>query len=303
MSRKIPPLNSLRAFEAAARHMSFTKAAEELFVTQAAVSHQVKSLEDFLGIRLFRRLNRRLLLTDEGQAYLPRLSQALDLMHEATHQLLSAGATGSLTVSVLPSFAAAWLVPRLGRFRERHPDIDLRIDPAREVVDFARGDVDVAIRWGKGEYPGLQADRLMNEDTFPVCSPDLLWGNHPLRSPQDLVHHTLLHDDSHGDWRTWLLAADVEGVDPNRGVVFTESSLLIQAAMAGQGVALARSVLAADGLADGKLVRPFGQNLPREFAYYLVCPLDTAEQPKVQAFREWLIEEAKTPRYVPEVRT
>jgi LysR family glycine cleavage system transcriptional activator len=194
---------------------------------------------------------------------------------------------------VLPSFAARWLVARLGRFRRAHPEVDLRIDPNSGLADFAHGDVDVGIRYGKGNYPGLRADRLMAEDIFPVCSPSLLEGDHPLRKPEDLAHHTLLHDDGHGDWRTWLLANEVDNVDPTRGTVFTDSSVLIEAAKRGQGVALARSVLASDELEAGTLVRPFGdQSVPAEYAYYIVCPQDTADLPKIKAFREWLLKEA-----------
>jgi LysR family glycine cleavage system transcriptional activator len=293
MARRLPPLNALRAFEAAARHLSFTRAAAELHVTQAAVSHQVKGLEEHLGRKLFRRLNRALLLTDDGQAYLPPVSRAFALLNEATHDLLTRQAPGPLTVSALPSFAARWLVPRLGRFRQIRPDIDLRIDPSAELSDFAGGDVDVSIRYGRGKYAGLRSDWLMTEDIFPVCSPALLDGPHPIREPGDLEHQVLLHDDGHGDWRTWLLAAGVDRVDASRGPIFTDSSMLIQAAMAGQGVALARGVLAADELAAGRLVRPFTLSLPTEYAYYLVCPDSTAEQPKIAAFRDWLLGETK----------
>ncbi len=293
MARRLPPLNALRAFEAAARHLSFTRAAGELHVTQAAVSHQVKALEEHLGRKLFRRLNRALLLTDDGQAYLPSISRAFTLLNDATNDLLTKQAPGPLTVSALPSFAARWLVPRLGRFRHIRPDIDLRIDPSAELADFAGGDVDVGIRYGRGKYPGMRADWLMTEDIFPVCSPALLEGPHPLRDPKDLEHQVLLHDDGHGDWRTWLLAAGVDRVDPARGPIFTDSSMLIQAAMAAQGVALARGVLAADELAAGRLVRPFTLSLSTEYAYYLVCPVNTAEQPKIAAFRDWLLGEAK----------
>ena len=294
MVRRLPPLNALRAFEAAARHLSFTRAAAELHVTQAAISHQVKALEDYLGRQLFRRLNRALLLTDDAQAYLPSVSRAFTLLNEATSNLLSKHTPGPLTVSALPSFAARWLVPRLGRFRQIRPDIDLRIDPSAELSDFAGGDVDVSIRYGRGKYPGLRTDWLMTEDIFPVCSPLLLAGMHPLREPGDLEHHVLLHDDGHGDWRTWLLAAAADGVDPTRGPIFTDSGMLIQAAMAGQGVALARGVLAADELAAGRLVRPFALSLPTAYAYYLVCPQDRAEQPKIAAFRDWLLGEARS---------
>jgi len=296
MSRGLPPLRALRAFEAAARHLSFTKAGAERFVTQAAVSHQIRALEEDLGVRLFRRMNRRLMLTEEGQRYLPAVSRAFDLLREATTALRAHDIPGPLTVSVLPSFAARWLVPRLGRFFARHPDIDLRIDPSVAICDFAQGDVDVGIRYGRGDYPGLRADRLLDEDIFPVCSPLLKAGPPGLHRPEDLRHHTLLHDDSHADWRTWLLAAGVDGVDPERGTIFTDSSMLIQAAIAGQGVALARGVLVADALAAGRLVRPFRLSLPAEFAYYFVYPERVAAHPKVRAFRDWLLEEAQGER-------
>ncbi len=292
MARRLPPLNALRAFEAAARHLSFTRAAGELHVTQAAISHQIKALEEHLGRKLFRRLNRALLLTDDGQAYLPSVSRAFTLLNEATNDLLTKQAPGPLTVSALPSFTARWLVPRLGRFRQIRPDIDLRIDPSAELSFFAGGDVDVGIRYGRGKYPGLRADWLMTEDIFPVCSPALRQGPHALHHPRDLEHQVLLHDDGHGDWRTWLLAAGVTNVDPARGPIFTDSGMVIQAAVTGQGVALARGVLAADELAAGRLVRPFTLSLPTEYAYYFVCPEDAADQPKIAAFRKWLLSEA-----------
>ncbi|MEE8533201.1 MAG: transcriptional regulator GcvA [Alphaproteobacteria bacterium] len=291
MARRLPPLNALRAFEAAARHLSFTHAAEELNVTQAAISHQVKALEERLGVQLFRRLNRALLLTDAGQAYLPPVRDAFDRLDEATERLFSHDSRGALTVSVLPSVAAKWLVPRLGRFRESHPDIDVRIDANMHLTDFSREDVDVALRYGGGKWPGLRADRLMTEDFFPVCSPALLEGPVPLRTPEDLRHHTLLHDDNRTDWTVWFLAAGIEGGDPTRGPGFTDSSLVLQAAAEGQGVALGRSALAAVDLAAGRLVKPFDISLPATFAYYLVCPETTAERPKVVAFREWLFGE------------
>lgn len=292
MARRLPPLNAVRAFEAAARHLSFTKAAEELHVTQAAISHQVKALENYLGLKLFRRLNRALVLTEEGQSYLPPIKRIFDQLYEATRRLAENEARGKLTVSVLPSLAARWLVPRLGRFLEAHPDIDVRVAPAAHLVDFAREDVDVGIRYGRGRYPGLRVDRLMTEDIMPVCSPALLKGPKPLKEPGDLKYHNLLHDEGHGEWRTWLLAAGVEDVNPARGTVFMDSGMLIEAAVAGQGVALARSALAADDLASGRLVRPFAFNLPAEFAYYIVCPEANADQPKVVAFREWLLQES-----------
>ena len=293
MARQIPPLTALRAFEAAGRHLSFTKAADELHVTQAAISHQVKSLEKYLGLKLFRRLNRTLLLTDAGQLYLPPLTDAFEGITRATHRLRQHLGRARLTVSVLPSFAAGWLVPRLGRFRQRCPDVDLRIDPTNSLTDFRRDDVELGILYGRGNYPGLRTDRLMREEFFPVCSPRLLEGPAPLRDPADLTHHTLLHDDMTVDWRTWLLAAGVEGVDAERGITVTDSSMLLRAAIAGQGVALARSVLAADEIASGRLVRPFDVDVPAEYAYYLAYPEKSADQPNVVAFREWILEEAR----------
>ncbi len=293
MGRQLPPLNALRAFEAAARHLSFTKAADELNVTQAAISHQVKALEERLGMILFRRLNRALLLTDAGQGYLPPLREAFDQMAEATERLSAHDARRTLTITTLPSIASKWLVPRLGRFRETHPDIDVRIDASLHLTDFARENVDVALRYGRGKWDGMRTDRLMTEDFFPVCGPALLAGRHPLREPADILHHTLLHDDSRTDWTMWFLAAGIEGGEPTRGPAFTDSSLVLQAAVDGQGVALGRSSLAAADLEAGRLVRPFDISLEAEFAYYLVCPLATAESPKIASFRAWLFAAAK----------
>jgi LysR family glycine cleavage system transcriptional activator len=291
MSRRLPPLNAMRAFEAAARHLSFTKAAEELNVTQAAISHQVKALEEWLGVPLFRRLNRALLLTDAGQNYGPPLGQSFDLLADATDRIRDDDNRGTLTVTTLPSIASKWLVPRLGRFRQAYPDIDLRIDASQHLSDFARENVDVAVRYGRGNWEGTRADRLMTEDFFPVCSPDLIDGDPPLHKLDDLHRHTLLHDDNRTDWTVWFLAAGIAGGDPKRGPGFTDSSLVLQAAVDGQGVALGRSALAAADLAAGRLVQPFNISLPATFAYYLVCPEATAERPKIAAFRDWLLAE------------
>lgn len=217
MARHLPPLNGLRAFEAAARHLSFTRAAEELNVTQTAISHRIRALEERLGVRLFRRLPRGLVLSEEAQLFLPPVRDAFDQIAAATERLSKEQTGGVLTVSVLPSFAAKWLVPRLGRFRAAHPDIDLRITAALELVDFARDDVDVAIRCGRGHYPGLRVQRLFGETIYPVCSPLLLEGPQALRRPADLGHHTLLHDDDTSAWQLWLEHAGVEGADSNRG--------------------------------------------------------------------------------------
>jgi LysR family glycine cleavage system transcriptional activator len=292
MALHLPPLAALRAFEAAARHLSFTRAADELHVTQTAISHQIRGLEERLGVRLFRRLPRGLVLTDEAQRYLPAVRDAFARLETATAELLAGRAGGALTASVLPSFAAKWLVPRLGRFRAANPEIDLRISTSQHLVDFAREDVDVGIRMGRGEYPGLRVDRLFGETLVPVCSPALLGGAHPLRQPEDLRHHVLLHDDDATGWRLWLELAGVDGLDAGRGLTFTDSAMVVQAAAEGQGVALARTALAAWDLAAGRLVRPFDVSMPHDLAYYLVCPEASAERPRIVAVREWLLAEA-----------
>lgn len=281
----------MRAFEAAARHLSFTKAADELNVTQAAVSHQVKQLEERLGTPLFRRLNRALLLTDAGQTLFPAVSEALDIMATAVDRLHRHDRTGSLTVTTMDSFAASWLVPRLGRFRRAHPEIDLHITTSDDSVDFAREAVDMAIRYGNGDWPGLHVERLMTEEVFPVCAPSLLESGTPIRTPSDLKHHTLLHDDMRVDWRMWLMAAGENEIDHDRGPSYQHSNLVIQAAEQGDGIALARSVLVEHALAEGRLVKPFELSLPVEYAYYVVFPPANLERPKVIAFRDWLVEE------------
>ena len=290
--RRLPSLNALRAFEAAARHLSFTRAADELAVTQGAVSHQVKALEQQLGLPLFHRQNQGLTLTSAGQAYLPVVRDAFDRLAAGTEQLLAAEQSRRLTISVSPNFAAKWLVPRIGQFVEQHPDIDLRINAALHHVDFAREDVDMAVRHGEGHWPELHVVRLCREELFPACSPKLLEGPRPLRTPTDLRHHTLLHLDDRRDWQKWLDAAGVEGVDLSRGVVFNQASMAIRAAVDGQGIALARTALAALLLLEGRLVRPFPLALQVRYAYYIVCPKATAERPKIRLMRDWLLAEA-----------
>jgi len=300
MTRRLPPLNALRAFEAAARHLSFTKAAEELNVTQAAVSHQIKTLEAALGATLFRRFNRRLMLSDDGQIYLPDVTDALDRIHMATQRLRAGGDTGVLNVSVANSFAAKWLLPRMPDFHGRYPEIDVRISASDRLVDFARDDADMGVRYGLGDYPGLKVDLLMRDTVFPVCAPRLREG---LRAPGDLRRHTLLHEEvGRGelpDWRAWLAAAGVTGVNPDRGRRYSHSSLVIQAAVDGQGVALARGSLVALDLEAGRLIRPFGPVLPGNWACYVVTPHANAERPKIKAFRDWLLEKAEQSRTEP----
>jgi len=301
MAQPRPPLNALRAFESAGRHLSFTKAAAELNVTPAAISHQVKALEELLEVPLFRRLTRALRLTDAGQAALPTLSQGFDKLAQGVAQMRAHCESGVLTISVSPSFGAMWLVPRLEHFRSRHPDIEIRIDGTDRLVDLARDDADVAVRYGPGGYNGVRVDYLFSQVNTPVCSPALLNGEHPLNQPDDLRHHTLLHvdwKDAEASWRMWLLAAGLHDIDPTRGPRFTMENMAVQAALDGHGVALIGDILVADDLAAGRLVRPFDPSLstPLKFSYYLLSAKDSAEQPKIAAFRDWLLEEARALR-------
>jgi LysR family glycine cleavage system transcriptional activator len=292
MPRRLPPLNALKAFEAAARHESFTRAAEELNVTQGAVSHQVKALEAELGLKLFNREPRRLVITAAGRDYLVVVRDALDLIAAGTDRLLQRQNSGVLTVSTSPNFASKWLVHRLGRFAEAHPEIDLRISATLHHVDFAREDVDLAVRHGDGTAPGLDITRLCTEELFPVCSPELLRGRHALRRPADLAHNVLLHLENRRDWSKWLDAAGAHDAGLSRGPVLKQASMVIDAAVDGQGVALARTGLAAHDLISGRLVRPFSLALPVSYAYWIVCPKATAELPKIVTFRKWLLAEA-----------
>jgi LysR family glycine cleavage system transcriptional activator len=292
MSRRLPPLNALPDFEAAARHLSFTKAAEELNVTHGAVSRQVKSLEEYLGVPLFRRLNRALRLTNEGQRYAQSVRELLDALAETTRRLRRTKETRGLTVSTTYSFTS-WLVPRLGRFRAAHPDIDVRLQANDQLVDFARDNVDLAIRYGRGQYPGLVTERLIDDDYAPVASPALLKGRHPLKKPTDLRNHVLLHEEMNEvDWRMWLMAAGVDGIGASRGPIFSHSNMAIQAAIRGEGVALGRTPLIQEELAAGQLVRLFDLRLKAEMAYYVACPARALERPAVRAFRDWLLAEA-----------
>ncbi len=292
MPRRLPPLNALKTFEAAARHASFTQAAEELCVTQGAVSHQVKALEAELGLKLFNREHQRLVITEAGRTYLEVVRDALDRIAAGTERLLQRQSAGALTVSTSPNFASKWLVHRLARFATAHPGIDLRISASLHHVDFAREDVDLAIRHGDGQANGLHVTRLCTEELVVVCSPKLLAGRNALRKPADLARHTLLHINDRKDWVRWLEAADVKNVDVSRGPILNQASMAIDAAVDAQGVTLARSALAAWDLIGGRLVRPFALALPVPYAYWIVCPKATANLPKIVTFRDWLLAEA-----------
>jgi LysR family transcriptional regulator, glycine cleavage system transcriptional activator len=292
MTARLPSLNGLRAFEAAARHLSFTLAASELNVTQTAISHQIRRLEEELGIRLFVRQNRALALTPEARDYLPGVRAAFNDLRLATDRLLRKDDDKVLTVSTLASLAAKWLLPRLTDFQEHHPGIDVRITTSTSLVDFQRDNVDAAIRYGRGQWPGLRADWLMADELFPVCSPSLLHGGKPLRSPEDLKSHMLLHTSNANsdDWRLWLTAAGLPAdIARQPGITFDMIFMTIQAAIDGIGVAMGRTSYVQDDIAKGRLVVPFKIALPADAGFYLVAPEGRREAPKLAAFREWMI--------------
>jgi LysR family glycine cleavage system transcriptional activator len=298
MRRRLPPLNALRAFEVAARHMNFSRAADELSVTPGAVSQQIQNLEDYIGEPLFKRTPKGLLLTDAAQTALPALREAFDRLSEAASQLTAAVDGRRVTVSAAPSFAAKWLVPRLGRFEAGNPEIDVWLSAGMELVDFNTGEVDVAIRYGSGRYPGLEVSRLMSETVTPVISPELL-AEKPLAEPEDLLNHTLLHDgspdadESCPDWSMWLTARGVRGLDGSRGPRFNQSSLVIEAAVGGRGVALAKGALAQADLDAGRLVAPLqASTTTLDYAYYLVYPKTKGRLKQVRAFTSWVTAEA-----------
>jgi LysR family transcriptional regulator, glycine cleavage system transcriptional activator len=287
-----PSLAALRAFETAARTLSFTGAAQELNQTQGAISHQVNTLEARLGVKLFERQARGLKLTEAGGRYLPLVRDSLERLRTA-EDLVRLERPSVLTVTVSPNFASKWLVPRLGGFSVTHPNLDLRISASLQHVDFSREDIDLAVRHGTGDWPELHVTRLCAEELFPACSPTLLRGGPSIRTPADLAGHVLVHDRSRRHWRDWLAAFGIDCPDTERGPVFDQTALAIDAAAAGQGIALARTALASLDLIAGRLVRPLEEAVPAEFAYWIVCRKSTADAPKINQFRSWLIEQVQ----------
>jgi LysR family glycine cleavage system transcriptional activator len=292
MQRRLPPLTSLRAFEAAGRHLSFTKAAEELTVTQAAISHQVKALEEHLDTALFLRLPRQLELTKAGKILLPVVRDAFTRIGESVAKLNKDVASSVLTVKLAPSFAAKWLSPRLDDFRRKHPQIELSLTHSNDAADFRRQPIDIAITYGKGNWRGVVADRVLSIDFFPVCCPQFMQGEYPLTTPENLAHYTLLHDTDHVPWSDWLALAGIGNVDPQRGTMVDDTNVLIQAAMDGLGVALGSAHFVDDRLASGRLVRPFDTTLSNDYAYYVVCPKMHLKRSEVAVFKAWLMEQS-----------
>lgn len=290
-SKVLPSTAALRAFEAAARHFSFTGAALELGQTQGAVSHQIRELETRLGVRFFERKARGIVLTESGRIYLPFVRESLDRLRAGDDALRPQNADNVLTVSCSPNFAQKWLVPRLGDFIAAHPDIDLRISATPQHITFEGDGIDVAVRHGDGNWSHLDVSRLCQEKIFPVCSPHLMPSNEQIMSAHDLAEYVLIHDRDRAGWALWLetIGADVQTFDLDRGPVFSQTSLAIDAAVAGQGIALARSALADLDLGAGRLVRPIAEAVPAEFAYWIVCPKRDASRPNIRRFRQWLL--------------
>ena len=296
--QRLPPLNALRAFEAVARHSSFARAAQELHVTKAAVAQQVRALEQEIGARLVERNGRGLQLTESGSAGAATLADGFALLAKAARAMREGDGRRFLIINSAPSFAATWLVGRIGKFKARHPETDVLIDanPIDEALES--GAADALIRWGAGEFPDLAATLLFKEDVFPVCAPELVAGADPLRSPEDLARHTLLHLDwnpAHASWPTWsdwLKAAGARDVEATHGVFFNNMAMTLRAAAQGQGVALSSFAIAADDLAGERLVAPFKTSVATPFGYYFLCRPDEAGLPRIKALSEFLTQEA-----------
>ena len=294
----LPPLNSLRAFEAVGRHLSFSKAANELNVTPGAVSQQVRGLEEFLEIRLFKRRNRSIVLTDSGQIFLPLLSDGFSRIVGAVDSVRRSQGDEPLTITAAPSFTSKWLIPRLCKFQAQHPEIDVRIDASSRLVDFVREDIDVGIRFGTGEVEDLDSVYLFSFDLIPVCSPDLKHEGKALQDLSDIRYHTLLHsqdtdfDPSFPDWAMWLATAGVDDVDASRGIFFSQGEMVIEAAIEGQGIALAASVMAAGAIESGRLVQPFETRLPVRLSFHLITTRQKLRSSKIDVFRQWILDES-----------
>lgn len=289
MADRIPPMQALRAFEAAARVGSLTHAAQALNLTHSAISHQIKALEADFGVRLIERAGRGIRLTDEGGRFATRVRAALADLADAVREVTARNHARQLRVSVLPSFAARWLLPRVGRFFVAHPDIDLDVSANNQLVDFRRDDIDIAIRHGLGNYPGLVSEYFLDDIYFPVCSPMLAGGQLPER-PEDLSRHTLLRSEGEF-WKPWFEAAGLDWPEPSRGPMFNDSSHTLQAAIEGQGIALARSSLIGNDLHNGVLIQLFDITVPSDRKFFLVYPPKLADSPKLAPFRQWLFDE------------
>jgi len=306
MARHLPPLTAFQAFEAAARLMSFTKAAAELHVTKSAISHHIRTLEDYLGIKLFHRSTRQLTLTKPGQACFPELKQGFDRLEMALKQLTQLDIQDSLKINASLSFAEKWLMPRLEQFEKLYPDLDIQIDTALDVDNLKRDQADVLIRYGSSQYPGLHVYPLPSEPIFPVVSPSLLSDAKALQSTQDLRGYRLIHvkeqqhDEVYPHWPSWLKAAGVTDIDATRGLHCSQMSLAIQAAIQGRGVALVRSVMVEDDLAAGRLIKLFDVDYPDVGAARCIVTTEArAKLPYVKAFCDWVLEQTAVSKQRP----
>lgn len=287
--RRLPNLTALRAFEAAARHGNFSRAAEEIHVTHGAISHQVRALEEELGVALFARHGKRIAITPQGERFAVTLRKAMTEIADAAAALQADSKQSRLTVTALTSFAARWLSPRLGRFIEQYPDMEVMLQASNHLTDFVRESVDIAIRFGRGNYPGLASEKIMDDYYYPVASPRFNGGKLP-RTPQKLSQHSLLRCEAE-PWAPWFRAAGLDLPEPTGGLVFEDSSMLVRAAVEGHGIALARDAIASSDIETGALVRLFDIAIPCPQSYYLVCPPEALKKPQVQRFREWLLTE------------
>ena len=287
---RLPPLNALRAFEAAGRQLSFTRAADELAVTPTAISHQIRLLEDTLGVTLFRRLPRRLLLTDAGQELLIGAKDAFARLGAAVERVAGGGLRGALTISSTVTFSWRWLVPRLQRFQSTYPEIDLRLDASQRAVDFRCEGVDAAIRYGRGNWPELYTVKLFDERLTVLLSRDLLASGPALKQPRDILRYPLLRDSAVNDedWRAWLALAGVNQRDARSGGAFDSSQMAVQAALGGAGAALVMPAFFVDELESGRLVQPFDLTIDSGKAHWFVCPEGAETQGKIAAFRDWI---------------
>ena len=298
MNRGILPLNALRAFEASARHTSFSRAAEELCVTHSAVSHQIKQLEGLLGLKLFKRTNRGVVLTESGEILYPILGESFDRIGETLDGLIKGSEETTISVTTTPSFATKWLMPRLRRWRMAHEGLSIHLLPTLGYLDLAKGDADVGVRCGVPPWKGLKSERISPINMSPVCSPSLLSGRTRLKSPKDVLKFPLLHADISGhalgeEWRTWLAAASVVDVAKLEGLSFHDPNLALQAAIDGLGIAMGYLELAEQDIATGRLIYPFELTVRHSFSYHLVYPTARAQSPKIKAFRNWIMGESR----------
>jgi LysR family glycine cleavage system transcriptional activator len=289
MRSKLPSLNGLKVFEAVARHLSFTKAADELHVTQAAASHQIRKLELQIGVQLFIRQSRKIQLTNEGKSLLPVMTKSLDAIADRLLQVSADDGFAMLKVKLAPSISAKWLSPRLNNFWRHNPDINLSLFHSNDEVDFVSEEIDVAITYGDGKWPNVESFHLLSLDFFPVCSPALVVGFEHELGETDLAKLSLLHDANYQSWSSWVRSANFSKSNPNRGTIIDDTNVLVQAAIDGQGVAMGSSLLVSEHLRSGRLVRLFDHVLKPEEGYYVICPKTHLERQNVRLFKSWLL--------------